>query len=282
MSVQASAWAIEQKCDTAAEKAVLLVIASYAGPDGSCYPGQETIARQACCSIKTVERALRTFEELGWLIRERRCRPDGSRTSDRLYLPKAPNPEQRDQTDTLSARAKPTRHPVQAYPTSCPGLPDTMSGLTTFEPLEEPYSVPDGTEAEQKPDLDREAWQRAVRVLARGRLSETKARRFFGKLLKDHKLLGRDLLPSLVSAELTGTEDPQSYLVRAAAGVASRRGGTPSAAPQVWPDETWEIALEGFRDQGLWSDSMGPRPGQNGCRAPPHLVTAVLQQPAAA
>ena len=122
MSVQASTWAIEQECATATEKAVLLVIASYAGPDGSCYPGQETIARQACCSVKTVERSLAAFEERGWITRQHRQRRDGSRTSDLIHLPLAPNPESLEsQTDTESVRKNPTRHPVQSNPTQCRG-----------------------------------------------------------------------------------------------------------------------------------------------------------------
>lgn len=138
MSVQASTWAIEQTCATPTEKAVLLVIANYAGPDGACYPGQETIARQACCSVKSVERALAVFEERGWITRQHRQRRDGSRTSDLIHFSIAPNPEPLDQPDTVSPRRKPTRQPVQSNPTPCPIQPDTVSGLTTFEPLGEP------------------------------------------------------------------------------------------------------------------------------------------------
>lgn len=91
MSHQASYWALEQTCSTATEKAILMVIASYVGPDGCCYPGQDTLARQACCSVKSVERALQAFEDRGWLTRTARRRKDGSRTSDLLELTLAPN-----------------------------------------------------------------------------------------------------------------------------------------------------------------------------------------------
>lgn len=140
MSVQAITWALEQTCATATEKAVLLVVANYVGPDGTTFVGQETISEQACCSIKTVERALAAFEKAGWIERERRHRKDGSRTSDLIISkgPKHPERRENDQTDNKSGRRSPNRHPVQTKQTSCPNLPDTVSGLTSFEPLEEP------------------------------------------------------------------------------------------------------------------------------------------------
>ncbi|HEY1071491.1 helix-turn-helix domain-containing protein [Brevundimonas sp.] len=140
MSVQAITWALEQTCATATEKAVLLVVANYVGPDGTTFVGQETISEQACCSIKTVERSLAAFEKAGWIERERRHRKDGSRTSDLIISkgPKHPERRENDQTDNKSGRRAPNRHPVQTKQTSCPNLPDTVSGPTSFEPLEEP------------------------------------------------------------------------------------------------------------------------------------------------
>lgn len=140
MSVQAITWALEQACATATEKAVLLVVANYVGPDGTTFVGQETISEQACCSVKTVERALSAFEKAGWITRERRHRKDGSRTSDLIisHGPKHPERRENDLTDNKSGRRGPNRQPVQTKQTSCPNLTDTVSGLTTFEPLEEP------------------------------------------------------------------------------------------------------------------------------------------------
>lgn len=140
MSVQAITWALDQTCATATEKAVLLVVSNYVGPDGTTWVGQETIATQACCSIKTVERALSAFETAGWITRERRHRKDGSRTSDLIVSvgPKHPERRENDQPDRKSVGRAPNRHPVQTKQTSSPNLPDCVSGLTSFEPLEEP------------------------------------------------------------------------------------------------------------------------------------------------
>ncbi len=121
MSYHASQWAIDQTCGSGTEKAILMVLASYVGSDGTCYPRQDTIARQACCSVKSVERALQAFEDRGWLGRTPRRRRDGSRTTDLLELRLAPNPEVREQADTVSDWPEPTRHPVQTNPTRCRG-----------------------------------------------------------------------------------------------------------------------------------------------------------------
>lgn len=73
-------------------------------------------------------------------------------------------------------------------------------------------------------DHDAEAWHQAVRVLTdQGRMTEAKARPFFGRLVSANKLQPRDLLPSLASATVSGTQDPQGYLTKAAKAVASRR-----------------------------------------------------------
>jgi len=141
MSVEATMWALRQRCATATEKAVLLVVANYAGADGMCWPGQATVAAQACCSIKTVERCLARFEEFGWILRTRRYREGGYRTSDLIELPQDAAPEPvKSLSDRLSVRpsAPPendlTRHPDQSYPTACPILPDCVSEQ---EPLDE-------------------------------------------------------------------------------------------------------------------------------------------------
>jgi hypothetical protein len=276
VSYQASAWAVAQKCESGTEKAILLVLAAYIGADGTCYPGQDTLADQACCSVKSVERALKAFEDRGWIKRTVRRRRDGSRTSDLVSFTAMDHAEEH-QPDTVSD-SEPTRHPVRTNPTLCPNQPDTMSGLTTFEPVRgigKEDSVPNGTDVGPSPDLDKRAWDEALVTLQRGGLNDKKARTFFGKLLKDNGLLARDLLPSLLNAQVTGTADPQAYLVRAASGVASRRPNpsAPASVPiELWDDDRWSGALALHRDEGWWSEGLGPPPGQPGCRVPAHLI----------
>ena len=134
------------------------------------------------------------------------------------------------------------------------------------------YSAP--TErAPQPPDPDREAWQRGTALLCRqGRMKDAQARKLFGAILRDHKLQARDLLPSVVKSEASGTEDPQSYLKAAARALASRTAAN-VPAPSRWGDDQWNTAVRLYREDGSWSDGMGPRPDQPGCEAPhPILV----------
>jgi hypothetical protein len=53
-------------------------------------------------------------------------------------------------------------------------------------------------------------------------------------------------------------------------------GDAPAAQATAWDDDRWRAALSLHRDEGLWSDKLGPPPGQPGCRAPPHLLTPPL------
>lgn len=135
-------------------------------------------------------------------------------------------------------------------------------------------TIPTGIDAGPSPDLDKRAWDEAIVTLHRGGLSEPKARGFFGKLLKDNRLTARDLLPSLLNAQINGTQDPQGYLTKAAAAVARQRGtGAPAAVPiEQWDDGRWAAVLALNHDEGWWSDNLGPRPGEPGCRVPTHII----------
>lgn len=146
MSAEATFWAKRQPCTSPTEKCILLVIADYAGPDGTCYPGQATVASQACCSIKSVERALAAFEQRGWLSRTLRRRPDGYRTSDLIHFKLADNAElERSATspDRMSdefSRTSPdtSSHEIGSHATPGTISPDTMSELNLLvEPLED-------------------------------------------------------------------------------------------------------------------------------------------------
>lgn len=85
MSNQAITWAFGQSLPTI-DKFVLVVLADYADEARSCYPGQERIAANTGASVSTVRRALARLEHRGLIVRERRQRRDGSRTSDRYVL----------------------------------------------------------------------------------------------------------------------------------------------------------------------------------------------------
>ena len=111
MSVKALSWAFDQPIG-GNEKVVLLVLADFADEKGRAYPGQATIATKAHIVEKTVGRVIRKLEEGGYLRREERRRPDGSRTSDLYHL--AVN----GQTDVLSGGSA---DPAKQTPTHARG-----------------------------------------------------------------------------------------------------------------------------------------------------------------
>lgn len=135
-------------------------------------------------------------------------------------------------------------------------------------------SIPVGTGAPSS-DPNKEAWTRGAALLCAAGEKPTQARTFFGKLLKDNALEGRDLLPSIVKAESLGTADPKAYLTKAARAVAERRSGLRApAAPTVeeWDHERWVTAIRLWRQDGSWSTDWGPAPDQAACRAPADLL----------
>lgn len=84
-------------------------------------------------------------------------------------------------------------------------------------------------------DPDRTAWLSATYLLTeQGGLTEAGARKFFGKLLSDHKLQARDLLPAASQGAVNGTRDPRSYLSKAATGIGKRRVPPVGAADAEW------------------------------------------------
>lgn len=128
MSVEAITWAIRFDAQNATEKAILLVLANYASGDGECFPGQQSIAKQAACGERTVRRILDSLEERGVIRRDERRRRDGTRSSDTIILVDF------QQAANMSGSRSSTGHPVQTNRPSCPDQPATVAGPTTFEP----------------------------------------------------------------------------------------------------------------------------------------------------
>jgi hypothetical protein len=86
MSIDALGWAKRTSFGSPSRKLLMLILADYADEDWSCFPSQVTLAKATDLGERTVRRLLGELEQEGWLRREHRQRPDGSRTSDRLYL----------------------------------------------------------------------------------------------------------------------------------------------------------------------------------------------------
>lgn len=87
MGVTVCTWAKKQTVGGPTKKVILLVLADRASDDNwSTFAGQQTIAREAEVTTRTVQRTLAEFEAMGLLERTERRRPDGYRSSDLITL----------------------------------------------------------------------------------------------------------------------------------------------------------------------------------------------------
>lgn len=86
MSIVALRWARAQTTGSGAAKAVLLILADYAGEDGVCWPSQATIAKETELSLRTVNGAMGQLERLRLISRVRRGNGRGGRSSDMIRL----------------------------------------------------------------------------------------------------------------------------------------------------------------------------------------------------
>ena len=85
MSNRALTWAFSTPLPSTS-KFTLVVLADLADEENSCFPSHAYIARSTGSSERTVGRALMNLEHGGYIVRERRHRDNGSRTSDRYVL----------------------------------------------------------------------------------------------------------------------------------------------------------------------------------------------------
>lgn len=66
MSFQAMAWAVEQKCENAGEKLVLLMLANYCnGHTGQCNPSHSKLADECSMGVSTLKRHIAGLSERG-------------------------------------------------------------------------------------------------------------------------------------------------------------------------------------------------------------------------
>ena len=110
-------------------------------------------------------------------------------------------------------------------------LPDTRYQSSSVEDKSSTAAIIDF-------DPDAKAWTDGVCLLqSKHRMGEGQARAFFGKLLSANKLKARELLPAIGQCIANRTEDPRSYLTKAAQAVAMRRDA--DAAPKVQRRVSW-------------------------------------------
>ena len=128
MSVEAIHWAKDISGLSMLEGAVLNALAVHADRrTGEAWPSQSRIAEICRCTVRSVQRAIKSLEAKGLLTRSSRYRDDGGRTSDLITLAcvkmagVASDPPRHSVVSPPDRMSPPPRHSV-AYP------PDTVSG----------------------------------------------------------------------------------------------------------------------------------------------------------
>jgi len=96
MSVQAIAWAMQQKVGSPTGKILLICLANYANAQNVCWHSQDTISKETELGERATRDWLKKLERQGYIRRQRRNRADGSRTSDliRICLERQPDSDQ--------------------------------------------------------------------------------------------------------------------------------------------------------------------------------------------
>jgi hypothetical protein len=292
MSVQAITWALGFDVKSPTEKAILLVLANYADGDGVCFPGQDSIAAQAACTDRTVRAVLTAFEQRGVIARVHRQRRDGSRTSDeiRLVAFASANRKEMPEGQPEAASTRPTGNPRTSNRKSTSIQPEQISGLTTFEPSEEPSGEPSpvlsvAPKARRTPTPDEvdAIWNDAPR-LARQRSSKADVNRSLTSALRRGHSVGA------VAAGLRAAYASPSYSGDHAKGIHrliendrwQSFAEPEKPASSAWDDARWRSALSLHRDEGWWPDTLGPRPGASGCPAPAAILAEFGYHPHAA
>ena len=136
MSIQAVGWALAQEIASSSAKFVLVAIANYADKDGRCWPSQKAVAFDTSLTDRSIRKAIAVLEDLGFIKRVERRRPDGSRASDVIQIVAFDTgklqPE--DFSGGMEESSAPTGKKFRAPRKSTTDQPEKFSGLTTFEP----------------------------------------------------------------------------------------------------------------------------------------------------
>lgn len=295
MSVQALAWAKRQKAGSASAKLVLMILADYADEHGRCWPARSTIAEEAELTIRSVSDQLKALEAAGLIERDTRTRDDGSQTSSTIQIRLDREPVKQSAGEGVQEIHPPvqTLHPpVQEVPGGVNQLPTGGEPRSPREPPEElleleatlpvasaPPDAPGPARSKGDPwrsDGEFEAlWQAATPEMRRRAKSKAKA------------------WPEWLKAKRV---DPPAQILLGLAGYLERdpdvkRTGGPglhiwlkdrtwqawtgcgtAESPPSWTADQWAAAIDIWRQEGRWGDSLGPRPGEPGCRAPAHLL----------
>jgi DNA-binding MarR family transcriptional regulator len=269
MSIQAVSAALKTKGLGPSDKLLLLALANYADDQMKCWPSHRTLADDTGLSQRTILTSFKRLEDAGLLSRAYRPRADGSRASDIITL-------------SLGGEIVAPRGEMIAprVGKQLRGGGETVAPLTTFEPSLEPSKEPSVAEPVARRTPTRaeglSIWKACPR-LARQRSSQIDVLKALEAAMR------RGHTPQAVEVGLLAAYASKTYAGDHAKGIhlliqndrwQSFVDEPAETVASEWSDDRWSAAVALHREEGLWSDKLGPAPGLPGCRVPPHLIPA--------
>lgn len=84
------AWALQQECESAADKLVLITLANHFNPDTEqCNPNIELLAKECCMSVRSVSRCIKSLQKSGHILSKIRRSKAGYRLTNAYEIPGA-------------------------------------------------------------------------------------------------------------------------------------------------------------------------------------------------
>lgn len=113
MSVQAIDWALRLVQEiTPTQKLILICLANHAGPDGRCWPAQETLSEYSGLARQTINRTLSDLESGGFIESSRR-KDESGRDLSKVYRLNMAKTRGVSQSDTGVSEGDRECHPVR-------------------------------------------------------------------------------------------------------------------------------------------------------------------------
>jgi hypothetical protein len=301
MSVAAMAWAKSRKAGSPSAKLVLLALADYADEHGYCWPSRATVAAECELSVRSVSDQFRALEREGLIKRDARARDNGSQTSNTIQLMIERHTPLQDLQGGEGRVEAPPLQDLQGRPAPFARAPlqDLQGAPASLAPPEPPLepielgtivpvasAAPTATEiAPRKADpwtRDEEfaaLWEASTPEMRRRSKSKAKVWPEWAKARRSAEpaviLLG--LLAYLARDPDVGrTGGPGLHLWLKDRTWLNWTGDDGREAAPTWTDDQWATALDLWCRDSRWGDTLGPKPGEPGCRVPARLMIGSL------
>ncbi len=254
MSGRVLNWATRVSGGDLAANAVLMVLAEAADDDGKTFVGQETIAERLDTARLTVNRAMKRLEARGLIVRSRRRREDGYRSSDLIRLTLC---------DGSLRNADLRNNKSESH----------ASQSDTITPSLNPQIIP-SPKAKKYPEAFEALWKAYPHF--RGRSDKAKSCAAYARLGgEDQALLSRAI--DAFRATPAATKDGGQFVKAFERWLTSdqwRDFIAPETPSPGKPDDSidWGLRLSLWREHGSWPASWGEKPGRDGCQVPREML----------